>query len=204
MEQLKNPEERFSVEALRSAGSARAEWTRARRRGAGVFDMLRRRAGLDVSLNWSRGMTELLDMDVAEKEKFEALRDNELLAPLAKTIAALGPAGVTSQEGFLNMTGVIGRDEVKKFFKEYASTPEGSRAMGGKTFEDFTGKQATEKMYQMFQGMSGDEKRAFNMRALTSAIEKSQRLINETKRGDTASMPVHVMINPEQVAEMKE
>jgi hypothetical protein len=188
-DQLAGVGKRLTVESIRQAGMARDEWTRARRKGAGVFDIMRR-AGVDIDTDMAKGLQQLLDMDVREREKFQKLEQDARLAPIMDVVRQFGGAGIETRRDFTAMTGIIGQQDMRAFFKEYAASEEGAKRL----FQEFMGDRPREKMFEMFQGMGDAEKRAFLTRTLTSAIEKSQRLVNETKRGDTAGMPLHVKI----------
>ncbi len=189
---------RFSVESIRQAGMARNDWARARKQGAGVFDILRR-GGLDVDIDVSRGLGQLLDVDIKDKKKFEALRKDRRLEPLIGIIEKFGGEGIRTEKGFKEMHSLIGRENMSKFFKEYAASEEGLRRLGGESFQEFIGDRPIARMNELFQGMKAPEKQAFLVRTLTSAIEKSQRLVNETKYGESAALPIHILINEEQV-----
>jgi len=191
--QLSRTGERFTVESIRQAGMARDEWARARRQGAGVFDVLRR-AGLEVSEDYSKGVGQLLDLDVQDKKKFKALQSDSRLQYVTQAIQALSGEGVETEEQFVSMTKIIGQQNMRAFFKEYASSEEGMKRLGGRSFQEFLGNAPMERMRELFQGMRDSEKQALMARTLTSAIEKSQRLINETKRGDTDTMPLYVQV----------
>jgi len=194
-DQLSRSGKRFSVESIRQAGMARNEWARARRKGAGVFDILRR-GGLDVSKDMTQGLKDLLDADISDKKKFAEIRKDKRLKPLVDVIEGFSSGGVRDERDFRKMAGVIGPQEMKKFFREYAASEEGLKRLGGKSFQEFLGDRPMRQMNDLFQGMSDSEKQAFMNRTLTSAIEKSQRLVNETKRGDPGK-PMHVLVTNE-------
>ena len=200
-EQFMRTGKRFSVESIRQAGMARDEWRRARRKGAGVFDIIRL-AGVDIPLDMARGVTELLEMDKQKTLQFEQLEQDARLAPIVEVIRKFGGEGIETRRDFTAMTGIIGRTNMRNFFKEYAASEEGTRRLGGKTFQEFLGRAPMERMNELFQGMSEGEKRAFMVRTLTSAIEKSQRLVNETKRGDPGK-PMHVTMDKETLENLK-
>jgi hypothetical protein len=200
-DQLRRSGKRLSVESIRQGALARDEWARARRKGAGVFDIMRR-LKIDVGTDMVKGLQNLLDLDTQKKEQFQKLEEDSRMRPLVEVIKRFGGEGVESKEDFRAMTGMIGVTNMRSFFKEYAASEEGAKKLGGKTFADFIGRRPVEKMHELFQGMSKDEKRAFMVRTLSSAIEKSQRLVNEAKLGDSPTNPTHVLINADQVKKM--
>jgi hypothetical protein len=201
-DQLASSGERLSVESIKQAGMARDEWSRARRKGAGVFDILKRR-GLEVDEDVTRGLGELLDVDVQDKKKFAEIRRDPRMKPLVQAIEQFSGRGIETRKEFMSMTGIIGQDNMRSFFKEYASSEEGAKRLGGKSFQEFLGRRPLERMNELFQGMSGGEKQAFMVRTLSSAIEKSQRLVNEAKLGESESNAMHVKLSKEQLEAIK-
>lgn len=185
----------MTVEDLKQAGMSRQEWARAQREGAGVFDLLRR-AGIEEHL--LEDPEALLNLEHLAPGRVQKLKKDFRVGPLVTMIERFG-AGITGEQDFKSMTRTVGRADMRSFFKEYAASEAGSRRLGGKSFEEFLGQKPTERMYDLFKGMGTEEKRGLLIRSLTSAIEKSQRLINETKRGDTAGLPLHVMLDKEQL-----
>jgi hypothetical protein len=189
------------VESIRQGALARDEWARARRKGAGVFDIMRR-LKIDVGTDMVKGLKDLLDLDTQKKEQFQKLERDSRMRPLVEVIKRFGGEGVETKEDFRDMTKMIGVSNMRAFFKEYAASEEGAKKLGGKTFEEFIGRRPVEKMNELFQGMSKGEKRAFMVRTLSSAIEKSQRLVQQAKLGDSPTNAMHVMINADQVKTM--
>jgi len=191
--QLESSGDRISVESIKQAGMARDEWNRAHRQGAGVFDILAR-GGLEIAGNVEKGLADLLDSDERQKEKFDKLSKDKRLSPLMDIIKGFSGKGVQNKDEFTKMTSILGIGEMRSFFKEYAASESGSSKLGGKTYQEFLGTDQIGNMHELFKGMQAGEKQAFMTRTLTSAIEKSQRLVNETKRGDTESNPLYVEI----------
>lgn len=188
----------LTVESIRQAGVARQEWARAKRAGAGVFDIMER-AGVRVDSDMTSGMEQLLTMDLAQAKAFEKLQADPRMGPLVKLAEQLGGSEVRTKDDFKVITKELGPSNMRKFFKEYAASEEGLKRLGGKSFQEFLGRDSMKAMNELYSGMSKGEKQAFMARTLTSAIEKSQRLVNETKRGDTATMPVHVSLDSKQI-----
>jgi hypothetical protein len=186
----------MTVEDLKQAGISGQEWSRARREGAGVFDLMRR-AGIEET--FIDDPEDLLNLESLAGDRFQKLKKDVRMKPLVSLIEKFSSAGITGEQDFKTMTRTIGRADMKSFFKEYAASEAGSRRLGGKSFEEFLGQKPTEQMYDLFKGMGTEEKRGLLIRSLTSAIEKSQRLINETKRGDTDGFALHVKLSKEQL-----
>jgi hypothetical protein len=196
-EELGRNKGRFTPESLRSANMARQEWTRARRKGAGVLDIVKR-AGIDIDDDARAGVEALLDMDEKKAEQFAKLQKDPRLAPIVKMAERFGGEGIQTKQDFTDMTKMVGMSSMRSFFKEYASSEEGAKRLGGKSFQEFLGESPVRRMNELFTGMSEGEKRAIMVRSLSGAIEKSQRLVNETKRGDPG-MPMHVTLDAKQV-----
>jgi hypothetical protein len=202
-DQLRRGGKRLSVESIRQKMVAQREWTRTRRAAPGVFDIMRR-AGVDVSTDMEKGLKDILDLDILQGAKFEKLREDRRLAPLVSAIKKFsGIEGVRTEEQFREMTGVIGISNMKSFFKEYAAKDKG-KLLGGASFEEFIKDRPIEKMHELFRSMGDSEKRSLLARTLTSAVEKSQRLVQESKLGDSPSNAMHVQLSDAQIKAMKD